>query len=117
MNIPKNYFHTKSILLLLSINGALLLLSVLNVILSVDTSEAPTSVIAYRDTTLIGQITGPTSDLYQFALFACIATIGSVVLSLRLFARRRHVAIAVLNMNLLVLVLSIIVFNALTITL
>ncbi len=113
MKVPKNYFHTKSVVVLLSANLALALLVIMYVVLSVDTSESVSSVISYRDTTKIGQITGTTSELYQFALFGALITGASIILSLRLFHLRKHVAEAVLGLNVITLLLTIIVFNAL----
>ncbi len=117
MHIPKNYFHDRNVLALVGANLALFLLSTIGVLLGVKTGENPTSIVAYRDTTKIGQISGPTSDLYQFALFAVIVTVASIILSMKLYAHRRHLSIGVLGLNILLLALSIIVFNALTRTL
>lgn len=117
MRIPKNYFQDKSILALIGANLALFLLSTIGVLLGVKTGDNPTSIVAYRDTTKIGQISGSTSDLYQFAIFALIVTVASIVLSMRLYAHRRHLAVGILGLNCLLLGLSIIIFNALTRTL
>ncbi len=117
MHIPKHYFHDRSVLALVGANLALCLLAVMSVLLGVQSEENPTSIVAYRDTTKIGQISGPTSDLYQFALFALIVTVASVVLSIKLYAHRRHLAVGVLALNTLLLVLTIIIFSALTRTL
>ena len=117
MHIPKKYFHDKSILALTAANLALFLLIVFGVLLGVSADENPTSIVAYRDTTKIGQISGPTSDLYQFALFAVIVTIASITLSMKIFTHRRHLAIGVLGLNVLLLVMNIVIFNALTRTL
>ncbi len=117
MHVPKNYFHDRSILALIGADAALFLLATVGVLLGVDASDNPTSIVAYRDTTKIGQTSGPTTDLYQFALFAVIVTVASVVLSMKLYAHRRHLAVGILGLNCLLLVMSIIVFNALTRTL
>jgi hypothetical protein len=117
MHIPKHYFHDRTVLALVGANLALFLLSVLGVLLGVNADENPTSIIAYRDTTKIGQISGATTDLYQFALFVVIVTVASIVLSMKLFAHRRHLSVGLLGLNVLLLVMSIIIFNALTKTL
>ena len=117
MKVPKKYIHDSTALALLATNSALFLLATLGVLLGVDNDENPTSIVAYRATTKIGQISGPTSELYQFAIFAVIVTVGSVVLSMKLYSRRRQLAIGVLGLNVLLLVLSIIIFNSLTRTL
>lgn len=117
MHIPKRYFHDRSILALIGANAALFLLAVFGVLLSVSADENPTSIIAYRDTTKIGQISGPTGDLYQFALFAIVVTTISTLLSLKLYVHRRHLSVAILGMNALLLIMNIIIFSALTRTL
>ena len=85
LKVPKHYFHDRSVLILASVNFALFILSTINVLLGVDSDKNPTSIVAYRDTTKVGQISGPTSDLYQFAIFGVIVTVASVILSLKLF--------------------------------
>lgn len=115
--IPKHYFHDKIVLALVGANLALFLLSMLSILLGVDVDENPTSIIAYRDKTKIGQFTGSTSELYQFAIFVLIVTLASVLLSLKLYAHRRYLAVGILALNTLLLVMAIIIFNALTRTL
>ena len=100
-------------MVLLSANMALALLLILYVLLSVDTGDSASSVISYRDTTKIGQITGSTSELYQFALFGALITAASIILSLKLFPIRKHIAEALLGLNIIALILAMIVFNAL----
>ena len=117
MRVPKNYYHDKSILVLTSVNLAFFLLTAISVILGVDAEKNPTSIVAYRDTTKIGQITGSTSDLYQFGIYALIVTLSSILISMKLFTHRRHLSVAILALNTLLLVLTVIIFNALTRTL
>ncbi len=117
LHIPKHYFHDRSVLALVGANAALFLLATITVLLGVDAGENPTSIVAYRDNSKIGQMSGPTTDLYQFALFALIVTTASILLSIKLYVQRRHLAVGVLGMNLLLLGLDIIIFNALTRTL
>jgi hypothetical protein len=117
MKVPKNYFHNRSVLALLAVNLALFLLATLGVLLGVDGGENPTSIVAYRDTSKIGQISGPTSELYQFAIFAVLVTVGSILLSVKLYAHRRHLSVGILGLNVLLLIMSIIIFGALTTTL
>jgi len=74
------------------------------------------SIVTYRSSRAI-QISGPTSDLYQFAMFATIVTAVSVLLSIKLYTHRRHLATSILGLNVILLVLCIVVFYALTHTL
>ncbi len=116
MLVPKKYFHDKSVLAMLGANGALLLLAVFNVLLNVDTELNGTSIVSYRSSRSI-QVSGPTSDLYQFAVFAVLVTVLSVLLSVKLYTHRRHLAISMLGLNIVTLTLCLVVFNALTRTL
>jgi hypothetical protein len=116
MRITKHYYHDKSVLSLLAANAALFLLAISNVLLNVDTEASDTSIVSYRSSRGI-QISGPTSDLYQFALFALIVTAVSVLLSIKLYSHRRHLAISILGLNVITLILCLVVFNALTRTL
>lgn len=112
MHIPKKYFHDKSILGLLSVNAALFVLAVANVLLNVDTELNSVSIVSYRSSRAI-QLSGPTSDLYQFAFFAAIVTIFSVLLSMKLYVHRRHLSVSILGLNIVNLVLCLVIFNAL----
>jgi len=113
--IPKNYFNDKTILALISANGALLLVSIANVLFNVDT-ETSVSIVSYRQSRAI-QVSGPTSDLYQFAIFALIVTLVSAALSIKLYVHRRHLSVSILGLNIVSLMLCLVVFNALTRTL
>ncbi len=115
MKISK-YYHDKSVLALLGANAALFLLAVSNVLLNVDTELSDTSIISYRSSRSI-QVSGATSDLYQFAMFAVIVTVFNVFLSIKLYSHRRHLAVSLLGLNIILLVLCLVVFNALTRTL
>jgi len=119
MHIPKNYFHNRTVLALLSVNAALFLLSVMGVILGVNPGENPNSIVAYRAVEGVdtGQISGPTGDLYQFALFSIVVTVAAVMISMKLYSHRKHLSVGVLGMNILLLAMAIIIFNALTRTL
>jgi hypothetical protein len=116
MKISKHYYHDKSVLSLLAVNAAFFLLAVSNVLLNVDTEASDTSIISYRSSRGI-QVSGPTSDLFQFAIFALIVTTFSVILSIKLYSHRRHLAVSILGLNVITLILCLVVFNALTRTL
>jgi hypothetical protein len=115
MKISK-YYHDKSVLALLGANAALFLLAVSNVLLNVDPQMSDTSIVSYRSSRGI-QVSGPTSELYQFALFAVIVTAVCVALSIKLYAHRRYLAVTILGLNVITLLLCLVVFNALTRTL
>lgn len=110
--IPKSYYHSRTVLALLSMNAAMLVLT-LFITLQVD-SENARSVIQYRAGLLDAITRGETSYLYNFALYSVIVTFVSVALSVRLFTHRHRLAVAVLGGNLVLLLLAIVVFNALS---
>ena len=116
MKIPKKYFHDKVVLALLGANGALFFLAVANVLLNVDTQLNSVSIVSYRSNRAI-QLSGPSSQLYEFAFFALIVTALMVFLSIKLYSHRRHLAVSLLGLNVISLVLCMVVFNALTRTL
>jgi hypothetical protein len=116
-HVPKHYFHDRTILALAGANLALAILAIMSVILGLQSEENPTNIVAYRATTKIGQISGPTSDLYQFAIFATIVLVASLALSVKLYLHRRHLAVGILGLSSLLLIMTIIIFNALTRTL
>lgn len=116
MYIPKGYFHDRSVLALIGVNAALFLLTVSNVLLNVNTEESSVSIVSYRSSRAI-QLSGPTGELYQFAFFAVVVTLFTMALSLKLYAHRRSLAIALMGLNVISLVLCLVVFNALTRTL
>lgn len=116
MHIPRKYYHDKSVLSLLGANAALFVLAVANVLLNVDTNLSDTSIVSYRSSRSI-QVSGATSELYQFAIFAVIVTVITVFLSVKLYSHRRHLAVSLLGLNIITLVLCLVVFNALTRTL
>lgn len=113
MNIPKKYFHDKSVLGLIGLNAALFVLTIANVLLNVDTELNSVSIISYRSSRAI-QTSGPTSSLYEFAFFAVVVTVVSMLLSIKLYSHRKHLAISVLGLNVVSLMLALVVFNALT---
>ena len=102
MKLSKIYYHDKSVLALLGVNAALFLLAVSNVLLNVDTELSDTSIVTYRSNRGI-QVSGPTSELFQFAIFALIVTIFSVILSIKLYPHRRNLAVSILGLNIITL--------------
>lgn len=116
MHIPKHYFHDKTVLALLGINAALFMLTVSNVLLNVDSKLNSVSIVSYRSSRAI-QVSGPTSDLYQFAVFATVVTLLMFILSIRLYGHRRHLAVSLLGLNIISLVFCLVIFNALSRTL
>ena len=112
LHIPRRYFLDKRILVLLAVNAGLYVLVTGYVLLNVDSGLNKVSITQYRSR-WVTQVSGPTSDLYQFAYFAFISFVGSTILSIRYYEKRRHIALTSLLLCSVILVFSIVVFNAL----
>lgn len=114
MHIPKKYFHDRIVLLLLSINTFLALLCSLLILLRLDVGRPDGYIVQYRANLGLSAFkSGGASTLISFILFALVVLVFHTVLSMRIYPLRRHFAVAILGMGLLLLILSIIVSNAL----
>ncbi len=114
LNIPKKYFHDRTVLVLLTTNVFLALVAVLMITLRLDVGRADGYIIEYRSNLGLSAFTnGGAVPIISFMVFAVLTLIFHVTLSMRVYEVRRHFAITVLAMALLLLVLTIIVSNAL----
>lgn len=114
MHIPKNYFHDRTVLLLLSINAFLALLGSVLVLLQLDSSRPDGYIIQYRANLGLSAFkSGDSSTLLSFIAFSMLVFAFHTILSMRTYLIRKNFSIAVLAMGLLLLLLSIIVSNAL----
>lgn len=112
MHIPKQYIRDKRILFLLGFNAALFVLAAAYVVFSVDPGLNKVSIVEYRSN-WVTQGSGSTSDLYEFALFALLISVISVLLSIKYYDQRRYTALSALCLNAVCLIFCIVVFNAL----
>ncbi len=113
MPIPKNYFHDKLVLLLLSIMTFLVLLCGILLFLRLDT-EREGYIIQYRSNLgLSAFTTGSTADMTRFVIFTVLVAAFHLVLSMKIYHRRRELSIMVLATGILLQVITIIVSNAL----
>lgn len=114
MNIPKKYFHDRMVLLLLSINTFVALLSSILILLRLDGGRTDGYIVQYRANLGLSAFkTGSASTLISFIIFAALVLVLHTALSMRVFHLRRHFSVAVLAMGLLLLILGMIVSNAL----
>jgi hypothetical protein len=114
MTIPSRYFHNRSILLFLIINSTLVLIGTLLILFRLDSDTTTSYIIEYRANLGIGEYEiGSSLDVAGFVFFLLINFLLSVLISLRTFAYRRHVAVMILAICSLVSLLTIIVSNAL----
>ena len=116
MLIPKNYFHDRLVLLLISVNVFLALLGSVLVLFRLDGGGSDVYIIQYRQNLGLSAFKrGGEGPLLSFAIFGFLVLIVHVLLSMRVFPVRRQFAVAILAMATLLLSLSIIVSNALLI--
>jgi hypothetical protein len=114
MNIPKKFFHDRMVLLLLSMNTFVALLSSILILLRLDGGRTDGYIVQYRANLGLSAFkTGSASTLISFIIFAALVLVLHTVLSMRVFHLRRHFSVAILAMGLLLLILGMIVSNAL----
>ena len=116
MGTSRKYFQDRTILLLLSINAFLSVLTSIWIILSLDTSRGAGYIVEFRPNLGINAFkTGSANELLSFAAFALIITATNIVLSYKAYHIRKHFSIAILAMTTLLLVLTIYISKSLLI--
>ena len=114
MHIPKNYFHDRVILLLISVNTFLTLLSGALVLLNIDFNRPDGYIVQYRaNLGLSAYKAGSSLVLLSFIGFALAVMVLHTLLSMKMYAHRRSFAIATLGLGLLLLIITLFVSNAL----
>jgi len=120
MNLPKKYFQDKLVLLLLSVNTFITVLSLVLIALRVGSGHTD-YLVQCRDCSnlqAIGRFTkGDVTDILAFMAFALGVMAIHTFLSIRLFNIHRQLAVVVLALGTLLLVITIIVSNALLLSL
>ncbi len=114
MHIPKNYFHDRTVLLLLGANGLLAVLNLALIIVQLDSSRPDGYIVQYRANLGLSAFkSGGASTLISFIVFAFLVLGFHMLLSMRVYHLRKQFSTAVLGMGLLLSLLSLIVSNAL----
>lgn len=114
MHIPKNYFHDRIVLLLISINTFLTLLATVLIILNIDFNRPDGYVVQYRaNLGLSAYKAGSSLIILSFIGFAVGVWILHTLLSIKMFTQRRSFALATLGMGTLLLIITLFVSNAL----
>jgi hypothetical protein len=114
MPVPKKYFHDRLVVLLLAINAFLVVVGAILVLFRIDSSRSAGYIIEYRANFGVGEFrTGKSLDLASFVFFQVVNIAIAVMLSMRIYNLRRHAAILLLSLAVLLSVLSIVVSNAL----
>jgi len=114
MHIPKNYFHDRTVLLLLSVNTFLALLGGILVLLKLDVGRPDGYIVQYRANLGLSAFkSGGASTLISFIIFSALVLVFHTLLSMRVYHIRRQFSVAILALGMLLLLLSVIVSNAL----
>ena len=114
MSAPKNYFHDRLVLLMLSVSAFLVIACGVLVLLRIDTGQGSSHIIQYRSNLGLNEFkTGSKYDLIGFIVFSAFIFAFHSVLSYKTYHVRRYFSLAVLGVGILLLILSLVVSNAL----
>jgi len=115
MNIPKQYFRDRLILLLLSLNAFLTFLTFIFLIFRLGDGHS-SYIVQYRQSLGADAFTaGTVWQLISFGLFAIVMLVGNLLLSIRMYLIHRQLSSVVLGMATLLLIFGLVVSNALLI--
>ncbi len=113
MVLPKKYLRDRLILLLLSINAFVALMTVLFIGMRVGSSSG-SYIVQYRLTLGVNDFTrGGVSDILSFIVFALGVLSINFILSARTYRIHRQLSVVILSVGALLLVFGFIVSNAL----
>ncbi len=114
MTIPKRYLQDRLVLLLLSVNAFLAVLTSIWVIFKLDPGRSVGYIVQYRAALGISALkTGGMGDIIAFIGFAILVLAMHVILSIKAYPIRREVSIIILMLGILLLLVALIVSNAL----
>jgi hypothetical protein len=114
MAIPKKYFQDRSTLLLISFSVFLVIVGSTLILLKLDSGRSDGYIIQYRANLGISAFkTGDLTSVLSFIGFLLVILVAHVSLSMRVYNARRHAAVAVLALGVLLLVLAVVISNAL----
>jgi hypothetical protein len=114
MDTPKKYLHDRLVLLLITINGFLAMVTTILILLRLDSSRGNSYFIQYRaNLGLNAYQIGSFVSLLGFILLAIFLAVFHTLISQRIYPIRRDVAIVVLGFGTILLTLTLIVSNAL----
>lgn len=116
MAIPKNYFHDRLVLLLISLNFFFAAVTSLLILFRLDSSNTEGIVSQYHSNLgLSAYKPGSMSTFLSFIGFVVLVLVLNTLLSMRMYHRRREFSVVVLWMGLLLLILALVVSNALSV--
>lgn len=114
MHIPKNYFHDRIVLLLITVNTFLTLLAGVLVVLNMDFNRPDGYIVQYRaNLGLSAYKAGSSLVILSFIGFALAVMALHTLLSMKMYTHRRTFAITMLGLGTLLLIITLFVSNAL----
>jgi hypothetical protein len=111
MHTPKKYIHDRLVLLLLTANTFFAILTTAIIALRYGGQRNEGFIVQYRPSLgIIGRyIRGNKVSILSFAVFSIMVLIIHTVLSVKVYPIRRHFALVVLGMGLLLILLSLVI--------
>lgn len=111
----KKYFQDRPVVLLLSINAFLAVLTVATLVFQLFNSSNQVYITEYRQNLGLGSAFGQGGKgaFITFMVFVLLAALFHAILSKRIYHIRRHLSIAVLALGTVLIVFAAVVSNAL----
>ncbi len=114
MALSKDYFHDRSVLLLLTVNSFLAALGTLLVLLKFNPGRNEGYIVQFRANQGIDTFKhGRASDLLAFIAYLIVILVINTIISMRVYHIHRQFAVTILSMSVLLMILAIIVSNSL----
>lgn len=114
MSTPNKYIHDRVVLLLLTANTFFVVLTSVLIILKLDSSRAGVYIVQFRPSLELSRyFKGDSTGILSFAVFSLVILVFHTYLSVRVYSARRHFAIVILAMGLLLILLALVISNAL----
>ncbi len=114
MATPKKFLHDHLVLLLISINLFLSFIVITLILYRLGSSHSTGYIVQYRPSLGISAFkSGGVAELLSFIGFSVIVLVTHTALAMRAYYVRRQVALAILNLGILLQVLTVIISNAL----
>lgn len=111
--VPKKIYHDRLMLLLYSISLFVAILTIVLIILRLDSSRG-SYIVQYRDNLGLGAYKAGTSSTFlEFIAFTILVFGFQVILSIKAYRVHRYYAVAIASLGLLLLILTAVVSNAL----
>ncbi len=114
MEIPKKFFHDKGVLLLLTVNAFLTLLTTAFILWRFDANRTEGYFVQYRaNLGLNAYQVGGYGTFVMFIAFAVLITAFHLFLAMKIYNVRRQLAVIIMGFGTLLLLLGLVVSNAL----